>query len=173
LRVFAPPENLKLIMGRIKVLIVDDEHYTRKVIRTLLLGMGCTRIEEAHDGANGLNAIRAFAPDIVLLDWEMPGVDGASFLRKLRSPGLFPMPPATIIMLTGHGERSRVLEAVRLGVHEFLLKPVSNSALHARIISVLSKAGGMMKRGDSYRPEPRRLASVADLTFLPALPRVM
>jgi two-component system chemotaxis response regulator CheY len=62
-------------------------------------------------------------------------------------------------MLTGHGERSRVLEAVRLGVHEFLLKPVSSSSLQGRIMSVLTKPRAMVKRGDYYGPEPRKLAS--------------
>jgi two-component system, chemotaxis family, chemotaxis protein CheY len=126
------PVNDKAMMEQIKVLIVDDEYYTRKVIRTLLLGMGCTKIYEANDGASGLEAIHAIDPDIVLLDWEMPRIEGPEFVRRVRSPGVFPLPNVPIIMLTGHGERSRVLEAVRLGVHEFLLKPVSSSSLQAR-----------------------------------------
>ena len=158
-RMDAVTENIKAMMGRIKVLIVDDEYYTRKVIRTLLLAMGCTKIYEANDGAAGLDAIRGLAPDIVLLDWEMPGIDGAEFVRRVRSPNTFPVPHVPIIMLTGHGERSRVLEAVRLGVHEFLLKPVSSSALQARMLSVLTKPRPMVKRGDYYGPEPRKLAS--------------
>src|SRR5581483_1426403 len=131
--------DVKALMGQVKVLIVDDEHYTRKVIRTLLLAIGCTKIYEAGDGAVGLEMIRAVAPDVVLVDWEMPGIDGAEFVRQVRSPATFPYPAVPIVMLTGHGERSRVLEAVRLGVHEFLLKPVSRGALQARILSVLTK----------------------------------
>lgn len=159
LRVDSRADSVRTLMGMIKVLIVDDEHYTRKVIRTLLVSIGCTKIHEANDGAHGLEAIRAIHPDIVLLDWEMPGVDGATFVRRVRSPGTFPLPNVPIIMLTGHGERSRVLEAVRLGVHEFLLKPVSSNALQARILSVLTKPRTMVKRGDYYGPEPRTLAS--------------
>ena len=68
------------------MLIVDDEYNTRKVIHTLLLAIGCTKIYEAGDGAVGLEMIRAVAPDLVLLDWEMPGIDGAEFVR-LRSSG--------------------------------------------------------------------------------------
>jgi len=152
-------ENIKAMLGRIKVLIVDDEYYTRKVIRTLLLAMGCTKIHEAADGSSGLEEIRVIGPDVVLLDWEMPGIDGAEFVRRVRSPGSFPLPNVPIIMLTGHGERSRVLEAVRLGVHEFLLKPVSSSALQARMLSVLTKPRVIVRRGDYYGPEPRKLAS--------------
>jgi two-component system chemotaxis response regulator CheY len=150
---------VKAMMEQIKVLIVDDEYYTRKVIRTLLLAMGCTKIHEASDGASGLEAIHAIDPDIVLLDWEMPRLDGPEFVRRVRSPGTFPLPNVPIIMLTGHGERSRVLEAVRLGVHEFLLKPVSSSSLQARILSVLTKPRAMVRRGEYYGPEPRKLAT--------------
>ena len=151
--------DVRTLMGQVKVLIVDDEHYTRKVIRTLLLAIGCTKIYEAGDGAVGLEMIRAVAPDVVLVDWEMPGIDGAEFVRQVRSPATFPLPAVPIIMLTGHGERSRVLEAVRLGVHEFLLKPVSSGALRARILSVLAKPRNMVKRGDYYGPEPRKTSS--------------
>ncbi|HEY1362214.1 MAG TPA: response regulator [Xanthobacteraceae bacterium] len=154
----AAGEDINTILGGIKVLIVDDEHSTRKVVRALLLGMGCTRIEEAHDGASGLDAVRSFAPDIVLLDWEMPGIDGPAFVRKLRSRERFPLPQVPIIMLTGHGERARVLEAVRLGVHEFLLKPVSSSTLKARIISVLSKPQARLRLADRDGDEAHRLA---------------
>jgi two-component system, chemotaxis family, chemotaxis protein CheY len=153
------PADVKAMMEQIKVLIVDDEYYTRKVLRTLLLAMGCTKIHEANDGASGLEAIRQLEPDVVLLDWEMPRIDGPEFVRRVRSPGTFPLPNVPIIMLTGHGERSRVLEAVRLGVHEFLLKPVSSSSLQGRIMSVLTKPRAMVKRGDYYGPEPRKLAS--------------
>jgi two-component system, chemotaxis family, chemotaxis protein CheY len=159
MRMQALADSIKEMMGRIKVLVVDDEYYTRKVIRTLLLAMGCTKIYEAGDGATGLEEIRALTPDVVLLDWEMPGIDGAEFVRRVRSPDSFPLPAVPIIMLTGHGERSRVMEAVRLGVHEFLLKPVSSSALQARILSVLTKPRNMVKRGDYYGPEPRKLAT--------------
>jgi two-component system, chemotaxis family, chemotaxis protein CheY len=146
MRMHALTDDIKAMMERIKVLIVDDEYYTRKVIRTLLLALGCTKIHEASDGASGLQATRSLAPDIVLLDWEMPGIDGAEFVRRVRSPEAFPLPNVPIIMLTGHGERSRVMEAVRLGVHEFLLKPVSSNALQARILSVLTKPRNMVRR---------------------------
>jgi two-component system chemotaxis response regulator CheY len=159
MRMHALTDNIKAMMERIKVLIVDDEYYTRKVIRTLLLTMGCTRIHEASDGASGLEAVRSLAPDIVLLDWEMPGIDGAEFVRRVRSPEAFPLPNVPIIMLSGHGERSRVMEAVRLGVHEFLLKPVSSNALQARMLSVLTKPRNMIRRGTYYGPEPRKLAT--------------
>jgi len=156
------PQTAKSLDARIrtiKVLIVDDEHYSRKVIRTLLLAIGVKIIHEAANGNEGLDAICTYAPDIVIVDWQMPGLDGGEFVRCVRSPDVFPMPDVPIIMLTGHGERSRVIEAVRLGVHEFLLKPVSSSALQARIVAILANPRPMVRRGLYYGPEPRRTSS--------------
>ena len=99
------------------------------------------------------------APDVVILDWEMPGMHGSECVRQVRAPATFPSPAVPIVVLTGHGERACVTEAVRLGAHEYLLKPVSSSALLARLIAVLSKPRNMVKRGDFYGPEPRKLAS--------------
>ena len=62
----------------------------------------------------------------------------------------FPYPDVPIIMLTAHGERSRVVEAVRLGVNEFLIKPVSSTALLTRLVSIFAKPWAMVKKGDYY-----------------------
>jgi len=143
-----------------KVLVVDDEHYMRKVVRTLLMSIGVRTIYEAGDGAAGLEIVRTNSPDVVILDWEMPGLDGPAFVRTVRSPQTFPLPDIPIIMLTGHSERSRVEEAIKIGVHEFLLKPVSSKALSDRLFSVLARPRPLIQRGDYYGPAPRRLSAV-------------
>jgi len=143
----------------LKVLIVDDEPTMRKVTRSLLQAIGIKTIYEAHDGRRGLEAICARKPDVVILDWEMPGPNGQEFMRQVRAPESFPLPDVPIIMLTGHGERSRVIEAVKLGVNEFLLKPVSSTALRARLISILANPRRMVRNGEYYGPEPRKMSS--------------
>ncbi len=152
-------QNIKTLMGLLKVLIVEDEHYSRKVVKTLLNAIGVSKIYEAKDGASGLEAIQAHHPDIVLLDWEMPGMDGAEFMRVVRSPTTFMYPAVPIIMLTGHSEKSRVMEAVNLGVHDFLVKPVSSTALLTRMVGVLTQPRPMIQRGNYYGPEPRKYSA--------------
>ena len=88
--------------------------------------IGVKTVYEAPDGIAGLDAIRQNNPDLVIVDWEMPMIDGAQFVRMVRSPGEFPVPDVPIIMLSGHGDRWRVVEAARIGAHEYLLKPVSD-----------------------------------------------
>jgi two-component system chemotaxis response regulator CheY len=154
-------KTLAARFANVKVLVVDDEHYMRKVVRTLLMSIGVRTIYEAPDGPAGLDLIRTARPDVVILDWQMPGLDGAAFMRAVRSPATFPYPDVPIIMLTGHGQRSRVIEAVQIGVNEFLLKPVSSKALQDRLISVLFKPRPLVKNGAFYAPVPRRLAAAA------------
>lgn len=151
-------KDLAALFAATKILVVDDEHYMRKVVRTLLMSIGVRTVYEAPDGPTGLEAIRTMQPDVVIVDWQMPGLDGASFVRMVRSPDTFPYPNVPIIMLTGHGERSRVIEAVQIGVNEFLLKPVSSKALQSRLVSVLTKPRASVKAGAYYGPVPRNLA---------------
>jgi PleD family two-component response regulator len=154
-------DNIEAAIRSAKVLIVDDEFSMRKVIRTLLLSVGVTDVHDASDGAGGLIAIGALDPDVVILDWQMAGMNGPEFVRRVRAPDSFPVPNVPIIMLTGHGEHALVVEAMRLGVHEFLVKPVSGKAFHERLASVLLYPRPMLKRGDHYGHGPRRLARPA------------
>lgn len=123
-----------------RILIAADEFTTRKGMRTLLLSMGAIDVHEAPDGASALAAISLHDADVVILDWQLAGMGGPEFVRRLRAPGQFPRPNVPIIMLTSHGEPAHVIEAMRLGVHEFLVKPVSDRALYERIASALVKA---------------------------------
>ena len=109
------PRHLEARLPTIKVLIVDDDHYMRKVVRAMLTAIGVQHIHEAHNGAAGLHAIKDINSDIVFVDWEMPLIDGLQFIKMVRSPATFPIPDVPIVMLTGHGDRWRVIEAARLG----------------------------------------------------------
>jgi two-component system, chemotaxis family, chemotaxis protein CheY len=151
--------QIRAHLAALKVLVVDDERTMRKVTKSLLQAIGVKTIHEAGDGFAGLQAVCTLCPDIVIVDWRMPNLNGAEFVREVRSPGRFPYPDVPIVMLTAFGEHSRVVEAVKLGVNEFLLKPVSSKALLARIVSILSKPRRMVKRGNSYGPEPRKISS--------------
>ena len=148
--------HVEKMLQAINVLIIDDNQYMRKVTRNLLVNIGVKNIHEAADGIAGLETIRALSPDIVLVEWEMPFLNGAELLRIVRSPGVFPVPDVPIIMLSRFGERWRVMEAMRLGVNEYLIKPVSGKALLDRMVSILSNPRPMVHFGDYYGPEPRR-----------------
>ena len=144
----------------LEVLIVDDDAGIRKVVRTLLTTLGVGAVWEASDGMAGLDVVRKSAPDVVILDWEMPRLQGPDFMRTLRSPDTFPYPAVPVIMLTAHGEYSKVKEAISVGVNEFLLKPVSSKGLLDRLISVLFNPRPIVRKRDYYGPQPRKPSEV-------------
>jgi two-component system chemotaxis response regulator CheY len=146
----------KLIQG-LNILIVDNNSYMRRLTRTMLMNLGAKSVTEACDGLAALEAIRTCDPDVMLLDWDMPVLNGMEVMRIVRSPGVFPRPNLPIIMLTSHAQRSTVVEALRSGAHEFLLKPVSPKALCDRLTSIVVKPRQMVKLGKFYVPQPRRI----------------
>jgi two-component system, chemotaxis family, chemotaxis protein CheY len=152
-------KQIENIIQSLCVLIVDDNQYMRKMVRNLLVNCGIKDIYEAADGIAALDSIRTMAPDVVILDWEMPLLSGPELVRIVRSPGVFPMPDIPIIILTGHCERWRVVEAVRLGVNEYLTKPVSAKALYDRLVSITMQPRPVVQLGDYYGPEPRKLVT--------------
>lgn len=150
-------KQIENIIQSLCILVVDDNQYMRKMIRNLLVNCGIKDIYEAADGIAALDAIRTMAPDVVILDWEMPMLSGPELVRIVRSPGVFPTPDIPIIILTGHCERWRVVEAVRLGVNEYLTKPVSARAIYDRLVSIMTQPRPVVRLGDYYGPEPRKL----------------
>jgi len=149
-------KHAEFLIQQLTVLVVDDSAFMRNVVRSLLANIGVKKTYEASDGITGLEMIREFSPDVVILDWEMPLLNGPELVRIVRSPGVFPSPDVPIIMLSGHGERWRVVQAVKLGVNEFLCKPVSAKALLERLISILLKPRESVQMGKYYGPAPRR-----------------
>jgi CheY-like chemotaxis protein len=152
----------KLIEG-LGILVVDECLYTRKLTRMMLMNIGAKIIYEASDGVAALDTIRAANPDILILDWELPVLSGPQVIRIVRSPNVFPKPHLPIIMLTASAQRAHVVEALRLGVHEFLLKPTSPKALRDRLLSILVKPRAMVQIGKHFVPEPRRPTVQGDI----------
>jgi len=99
----------------------------------------------------------------------MPVIDGAQFVRMVRSPSDFPHPNVPIIMLTGHGDRWRVIEAANIGAHEYLLKPVSTKALHERIAAILTVPRPFITLDGYYGPAPRKLVVINDARVRPVV----
>ena len=146
--------------AELKVLVVDDDAGVRKVVEILLTSMGVGTVWEAGDGIAGLDIVRKIAPDVIILDWEMPRVQGPGFMRMLRSPDTFPYPALPVIMLTAHGEYSKVKEAIAVGVNEFLLKPVSSKGLLDRLVSVLFNPRPIVRKPGYYGPQPRTASQI-------------
>jgi two-component system chemotaxis response regulator CheY len=128
------------ITGSIRVLIAEDNQYLRKLIRNLLVNVGIKRIDEVVDGLAGFEAIKSLDPDIVILDWDLPLLNGAELVRIVRTPGVLAKPGVPIIMFGASAERRRIAEAKRVGVDAYLTMPISAKTLRDRIVSILAKS---------------------------------
>src|SRR5881296_3545901 len=119
-----------------KVLLVDDEDSLRKVVKELLERDGYI-VAEARDGAQALDQIDRVGPDIIVLDLNMPGLDGYGVLSHLRSrPATADIP---VIVLTAKGDEDNEVRVFELGADDFLTKPFRARALSARLEAVLGR----------------------------------
>src|SRR6476659_172595 len=156
-------QKLEKVMEGLVVLIADSNPYTRRLTRMMLTNLGIKSTYESPDGVAALEAIRNVNPDIMIMDWEMPVLDGREVMRIVRSPGVFPKANLPIIMLTDLGLQSRVTAAIRLGVHEFLVKPISPKTLQQRLLGIIFKPRPMVRAGKYYIPMPRQRVDLSEL----------
>jgi CheY-like chemotaxis protein len=119
------------------ILIVDDDEDLRILARTVLLRSG-HRVLEASNGAEGLEMIAKKRPDLLMLDLNMPEVDGWEVLRRLRSSDAGRLLP--VIVLTAHGDEQSVRRSFELGANDFLAKPFTPPQLDARVGSCFARA---------------------------------
>lgn len=116
-----------------KILVVEDEVALSDLVRAHLEKEG-HRVEQAFDGKEALNAADKARPDLVILDWMLPGVDGLTVCRELRRKHLMP-----ILMLTARGGVSDRVTGLQVGADDYLGKPFSIVELAARVASLLRR----------------------------------
>lgn len=120
-----------------KVLVIDDEEDFRVIIRDVLVGAGM-EVRAAGDGQEGLQVLDSWKPDVILVDWMMPRMDGEGFCRALRGDARYRDIPA--VMLTVRRTEDEELEALHFGVDDFIVKPFKSDELLARVRAVLRRS---------------------------------
>ncbi|RMH11834.1 MAG: response regulator [Planctomycetota bacterium] len=118
-----------------RVMLIDDSKTMRNIQKSVLKQLGYTELEEACDGQDALSKIGAFQPELILLDWNMPNMDGLTFVKSFRSTNK----TTPIIMVTTEAEKSRVIEAIKAGVNNYVVKPFTPDVLSQRIEETLSR----------------------------------
>ena len=116
------------------ILVVDDEAQIRRVLRTTLTAEGYT-IVEARDGTDAFEKVRDVKPDLILLDMNMPGLDGLQTCREIRSGSEVP-----IIMLTVRSAEKDKVRALDVGADDYVVKPFGIQELLARVRALLRRA---------------------------------
>jgi two-component system, chemotaxis family, chemotaxis protein CheY len=114
-------------------LVVDDSRVVRKVARRILEANGFA-VTEAADGQAAMEACRQMMPDCVLLDWNMPVIDGITFLRNLRSEFGPDKPP--VVFCTTENDMSHIEQAIGAGAQEYIMKPFDEEILIGKLNQV-------------------------------------
>ena len=123
-----------------KILVVDDFPTMRRIIRNLLKELGYLNVEEAEDGSKALSRLKDERFDFVISDWNMPNMTGIELLRAVRSdPALKDMP---FLMVTAEAEKDHVIEAIKAGVDNYIVKPFTAATLKEKIDKVIEKRKG-------------------------------
>ncbi|PYL48543.1 MAG: hypothetical protein DMF32_09155 [Verrucomicrobia bacterium] len=115
-----------------EILVVDDDAMSRRVLAQLLSAAGYN-CRVCKDGSEALDAIQDRPPSVLLLDFDMPGPNGAEVLRRLRSDKDPTVAQIPAIMLTAHGSQQSEVSCLQAGADDFVTKPVNSAVLRARI----------------------------------------
>lgn len=119
-----------------KALVVDDSLTIRRIVIKALGMVGISETAEAADGTEALEALKKEQFDVVLLDWNMPKLTGIETLRAMREGGN----KTPVIMVTTEAEKSRVIEAIKTGANDYLIKPFAPDQLAAKVKGIMAGA---------------------------------
>ena len=151
----------EVILGTLKVLVVDDSETMRALLTALLDAMGVKQVLCAHDGDAGLGLFIENQPDLVITDGAMKPTSGYAMtraIRNLRTPngGRSKAADVPILMLSGHGERENVEQARDDGVTDYIIKPVTAELLCERVMAAIADPIHIVETEDYRGPSPRR-----------------
>ena len=118
-----------------RIMLIDDSKTMRSIQKAVLAQIGVTETEEACDGQDALSKVNAFKPDLILVDWNMPNMDGLTFVKAYRQFNK----STPLVMVTTEAEKARVIEAIKAGVNNYVVKPFTPDLLSQRIRETLER----------------------------------
>lgn len=120
-----------------KILIVDDFSTMRRIIKNLLRDLGFNNTAEANDGQTALPMLKSGNFDFLVTDWNMPGMDGLTLLKTVRSDeDLCDMP---VLMVTAEAKRDQIVVAAEAGVNGYVVKPFTAATLKEKIEKIFKR----------------------------------
>jgi two-component system chemotaxis response regulator CheY len=123
-------------VGDMKILAVDDSPTMRRIIINTLKRAGFNNVVEATDGRDALAKMKVEKVDFVITDWNMPEMDGLAFVTNLRSSAEYKTLP--VLMVTTRSVKEDILEAMKAGVNNYIVKPFTPDTLKAKIEQTLA-----------------------------------
>ena len=154
----------KVNCAAVNLLVVEDNDASRRLVLELLRGAGFTNLTVARDAEEAIHQMQAIPPDLILLDWGLPGLSGIELTEMIRAAALkpddrFANPEVPIVMLTARQRARDVTHARNAGVNEFVIKPFSTASLLKAICWALVKKRRFVATEAFVGPDRRRRAS--------------
>jgi len=118
-----------------KLLVVDDSSTMRRIIKNTLMRVGYNDVIEAEHGIDALAKLKENKVDLILTDWNMPEMDGLTFVKSVRGSDSFKHIP--IIMVTTESAKEEVVEALKNGVNNYVVKPFTPESLKEKVSKVV------------------------------------
>lgn len=143
-------------LDRLRVLIVEDNARMASILRSVLSGFGIRQFDFAKSAYDGLELLLTTRYDIVLLDFNLPSMDGIEFIHTVRTGINHSQQMIPIILVTGYTERSRIIAARDAGVTEVCAKPVTARDLWNRIAEVINAPRPFVRSKSYTGPDRRR-----------------
>lgn len=120
-----------------KILVVDDFSTMRRIIKNLLRDLGFSNTAEADDGTSALPMLQNGNFDLLITDWNMPGMQGIDLLRAVRAdPKLVNLP---VLMVTAESKRDQIVEAAQSGVNGYIVKPFTAITLKEKLEKIFER----------------------------------
>lgn len=123
-----------------KILIVDDFSTMRRIIKNLLRDLGFNNTSEADDGQTAWPLLQSGNFDFLVTDWNMPGMDGLTLLKKVRADDKLSAMP--ILLVTAEAKREQIVEAAQAGVNGYVVKPFTAITLKEKIEKIFERIDG-------------------------------
>lgn len=124
---------------KMKIMVVDDFSTMRRIVKNILKQLGYENIEEAEDGVQALSKLKTGGFGFMVSDWNMPNMEGIELLRKVRAdPVLKDLP---VLMVTAEAEKEKVVEAIKAGVNNYVVKPFTAEVLKEKMDKIFEKLG--------------------------------
>lgn len=126
-----------MVDKNIKILVVDDFPTMRRIVRNLLKELEFVNVDEAEDGAVGLEKIRTGNYGFVVSDWNMPNMDGLSMLKAVRAEAATARLP--VLMVTAEAKKENIIAAAQAGANGYVVKPFTAVTLEEKITKIFEK----------------------------------
>ena len=123
----------------IRILVVDDFSTMRRIVKNLLSDLGFNNTVEAEDGNSAMAVLRQDAVELVITDWNMPGMTGIELLREIRADARFRTLP--VLMVTAEAKREQIIEAAQNGVNGYIIKPFTAQTLEEKLGKIFERLG--------------------------------